>query len=62
MKVVNKHKLLTYITYPTNDLFHGIMALMENEKAEAVLGLDFGSDSDTCSQIYHKQDNQPRYR
>lgn len=33
MKVINKRKWLTYITYPTNNLFDGIMALMENEKA-----------------------------
>lgn len=35
------------------------MSLMESEKAVAVLGLDFSNYSDTCSQIYHKQDNQP---
>lgn len=61
MKEINKHKWLTYITYPTNNLFHGIIALMENEKAKAVLGLDFSNCSSTCSPIYHKKDNQPRY-
>lgn len=42
--------------------FHDRMGLMENEKAVAVLHLDFSKGFDAHSQIYHKQDNQLRSR